>query len=74
MGNEVLQVEADHLKIDTAGKDIAEVRKLVSEQWLRNLRDYLKDNGVDDKRIQDKDIEPFYNFFLAMKSVCACFV
>ena len=62
------------MKIDISGKDLAEVRKLVSEQWLQNLRQYLKDNGVDDKRIQDKDIESFYNFFLAMKSVCVCFV
>ena len=69
MGNEALRVEADHLKIDISGKELEEVRKLVSEQWLQNLRQSLQDNGVDDSRVQDKDIESFYNFFLAMKSM-----
>ena len=53
--------EAHRLKMKTAGKKDAVIRKMISKEWLAHLRSKLSKQYQDVNYVNDADLESFYN-------------
>lgn len=67
---QAIRAEADHLNITFVGKKTTTIKREIMEAWTNAMRTRLADMGVDHAWIDDTMIEPFFNYFLALKSDC----
>ena len=68
MTTQALRAEADHLDISFLGKKTETVKREITEAWTDAMRTRLADMGIDHAWIDDATMEPFFNYFLALKS------
>ena len=66
MTTQALQAEADHLNISFLGKKTETVKREM-EAWTDAMRTRLADVRIDHTWIDDAVMEPFFNYFLALK-------
>ena len=67
MTTQALQAEADHLNISFLGKKTETVKREILEAWTDAMRTRLADVEIDHTWIDDAVMEPFFNYFLALK-------
>ena len=55
------------MNISSLGKKTDTVKREITEAWTDAMRTRLADMGIDHAWIDDAVMEPFFNYFLALK-------
>ncbi|KAK8811681.1 hypothetical protein AV274_0778 [Blastocystis sp. ATCC 50177/Nand II] len=67
LSDRALLAEAERLQIRPRRTVTEELKKRIASKWRSDYRSAMKQTGLDSTSVADKDIEDYYNLFLALK-------
>ena len=67
LSDRAILAEAERLQIRPRRTVTEELKKRIASKWRSDYRSAMKQTGLDSTSVADKDIEDYYNLFLALK-------